>query len=111
MRFIKVNSYTQMLNAMYTERAARKYAIVKFYRKNCEPCESLSKKLEDRRHLDIDVYEVYHPENKYVSRMFGVRVLPTAVFFKDGQPLKRMDGMKKSEDFLYFVEESVVETT
>jgi len=111
MNFIRVNSYTQMLNNMYTDRLHRKHAIVKFYKNNCVPCTSLSKKLEERSHIDVDVYEVYHPDNKHISRMFGVRVLPTAVFFKDGMPIRRLDGMKEADNFLYFVEETVAETS
>jgi thioredoxin-like negative regulator of GroEL len=85
-----------------------KHSIIKFTSKNCVACKQLSKKIEERAELEIDVYDIEHLENKAISRMFSVHALPTAIFFENAIPMARMTGLKESADFLQIVDDVVI---
>jgi thioredoxin-like negative regulator of GroEL len=105
MQTIKVNTYQKMLSGMCE---GRKHSIIKITSQKCAACKQISTQLEKRADLEIDVYDVEHLENKAISRMFGVRTLPTVIFFENAIPMARMAGLKEAEEFLQIVDDVVI---
>jgi thioredoxin-like negative regulator of GroEL len=106
MNIVKVNTYQQILSGM--SYGNRRHAVVKIGSGHCKACKKLSERLYEKTDLEIDVYEVNHDENKAISRLFGVRMLPTAIFFEDAVPMARMTGLKEADDFFQTVDDVVI---
>lgn len=95
---VKINSRSQFLNRLST--SGNKYAIGKFFRDGCKPCKTFQENyIKPREHIEFDLLEINHNENKVISKQFDVKVLPTAILFENGEPIKRMDGLKQVDEF------------
>lgn len=103
MNIVKINSRSQFLNRLST--SGKKYAIGKFFRDGCKPCKTFQENyIKPREHIEIDLLEINHNENKFISKQFVVKVLPTAVLFENGEPIKRMEGLKQADEFFATVD-------
>lgn len=70
--------------------------IVDFYADWCGPCKMLGSVLEGLENVNIiKINTDTHPE---LSREFGVMSIPTIVFFKDGQEVRKEIGFKTKEE-------------
>ena len=64
-----------------------KLLIIKFEADWCMPCKNLTPILEDLSkiyHETIDVATCNIDENPLIARKFGIRSIPTLMFFRDG---------------------------
>jgi len=64
-----------------------KLLIIKFEADWCMPCKNLTPILEDLSkiyHETIDVATCNIDENPLIARKFGIRSIPTVMFFRDG---------------------------
>ena len=70
----------------------------------CIPCKMMAPILDELRaeyagRLRVDIYDVW--ENQGLGEQFGVRVIPTQIFYNaDGQKLWRHEGFMAKEDIL-----------
>jgi thioredoxin-like negative regulator of GroEL len=105
MNIVKVNTYQKMLSQIHN---GKRHSIIKFSGKNCKACKKMNERLLEIKDLAVDVYDIDHYENKMISRLFSVRMLPTAVFIEDGMPMARMSGLSEADEFLSTVKDVVV---
>lgn len=66
-------------------------AAVDFYADWCAPCRALGPHVDDLA-ADSNVYKVNVDESPELAARFGVRSIPTVVFFRDGAETRRLVG-------------------
>jgi len=74
--------------------------------KECIPCKMMAPILEELKaeyagRFQVDFIDVWLPENKEAATAYGIRVIPTQVFFApDGKELWRHEGFLGKEEIL-----------
>lgn len=80
---------------------ANQYVVVDFSAKWCGPCRAIAPKFEQMSNnnqfskwtfLKVDI-----DENQDISDMFGVSMLPTFIFIKDGTPVTTINGANEKQ--------------
>lgn len=87
-----------------------KLSLVEFYHDGCISCKMLSPVLADieekygERLYVGKVNTVYEEE---LTRQYEIKAAPTLLFFKGGEPLLRLTGVKKPEELETVIEENL----
>ncbi len=99
---------------MITELTEKEYAsldqatpkLIEFYSKTCGPCKMLSFVLKDISKLkpDFPIYTIDFDENRELKEQLGVKGFPTMLFFKDGQEVCRLEGLKQKPAIIKTIE-------
>jgi thioredoxin 1 len=90
-------------------KSSDKLIIVDFWAQWCNPCKALAPALEDASNdleEKIVVYKINIDENPDSPQRYGVRGIPTILFFKSGEVVDRQVGVL-SKSKLYEKIESV----
>ncbi|CAK7070154.1 MAG: Thioredoxin [Desulfovibrio sp.] len=71
--------------------------LVEFYSKTCGPCKMLSFVLKDidKTMPDFPMYQIDFDANMELKERLGVAGFPTILFFKNGEEVERMEGLKQ----------------
>lgn len=71
--------------------------LVEFYSKTCGPCKMLSFVLKDidKTLPDFPIYQIDFDENIELKERLGVAGFPTMIFFRNGEEVERMEGLKQ----------------
>ena len=91
-------------NAIASQTAGERPRLVDFGAGKCIPCKMMAPILEELRaeyasQLRVDVYDVW--ENRGIGEEFGIRVIPTQIFYSAaGKELWRHEGFMSKEDIL-----------
>ena len=73
-----------------------KLVLVDFWAEWCGPCKSLAPALEDASNdlgEKIAVYKINIDDNPVTPAKYGVRGVPTIVFFRNGEEVDRQVGL------------------
>jgi len=73
-----------------------KLVLVDFWAEWCGPCKSLAPALEDASNdlgEKISVYKINIDDNPVTPAKYGVRGVPTIVFFRNGEEVDRQVGL------------------
>lgn len=70
--------------------------LVDFWAPWCSPCKTMVPILDDisRTMKSVKVVKINVDENSSVSAEYGVRGIPTIIFFKQGEPVGTLAGLK-----------------
>ena len=71
--------------------------LIEFYSKTCGPCKMLSFVLKDisKQKPEFPIYIIDFDENRELKERLGVKGFPTMLFFKNGQEVSRLEGLKQ----------------
>lgn len=79
----------------FTEDLGNDLAMVDFYANWCGPCRTLGPIIERvSEEKNVKLLKVDADESKDIASSFGVRGIPTVIFFKGGQEVERVVGLK-----------------
>ena len=75
---------------------SNKLVIVDFYATWCAPCKMLAPILEELQSeylAKVSIFKVDTDESKELTRTYGVRGMPTLIFFKNGEIVDKISGV------------------
>ncbi|WP_305862853.1 thioredoxin [Helicobacter cholecystus] len=87
--------YIELTKENFTEYTQSGVALVDFWAPWCGPCRMLSPvidKLAEEYEGKAKICKVNTDEQEELSSQFGIRSIPTMLFFKDGQVVDQMVG-------------------
>ncbi len=76
-------------------------ALVDFWAEWCGPCKMLTPVLEElskENESKINIYKVNVDENQQLAVKFGIKSIPTMLFFKGGEIQEQVVGLKSKSD-------------
>lgn len=81
--------------------------IISFKAEWCGPCRILGPILEDLSSVNNDVMigKVNVDDNKEISLAYGIKSIPTTIFFKNGEIVNKIIGLKSKEEIQAKIEE------
>lgn len=74
--------------------------VVDFYASWCGPCKTLAATLEKVAEENPNVYKLNVEENDEAVVAFGIRAMPTLIYFKNGSQIAKTTGIKTKEEIL-----------
>lgn len=88
-----------------------KPAIVDFWAEWCQPCKMLAPTVEeiaDEYGDRILVTKLNVDDNPSTATKYGIRGIPTLLFFKDGQVAQQIVGVKTKAEIKKIIEENLL---
>lgn len=82
---------------------SKSIVIVDFFAEWCGPCQMLApvlEKISDK----VDVVKIDIDEAEELAIKYGIEVVPTLIFFKDGEIKKEMAGFRSEKELLEIIE-------
>ena len=76
-------------------------ALVDFWAEWCGPCQMLTPVLEElskENESKMNIFKVNVDENQQLAVKFGIRSIPTLLFFKGGEIQEQVVGLKSKSD-------------
>ena len=94
---------SRVAKIFFDEKIKGKNAIIDFYASWCPPCKILANNLEDFEIIKpdgIEIFKVNIEDQLVLAKKYGVKKLPTLIYFKDGKPIKEYVGIQTSQELL-----------
>ena len=78
-----------------------KVVLIDFWAEWCGPCRMLNPVMDDVKNLfPNNVDKVNVDEERDLAAKYGVRSLPTVIFFKDGEVMERIPGVASKSTYI-----------
>ena len=77
--------------------------LVDFYANWCGPCQMMSPILEEvgaKMKDRLQVVKIDTEKYPQIASQYRIEALPTLVLFKDGQPIKRIEGLRQASQLI-----------
>ena len=81
---------------------SNKLTVVDFFATWCGPCQMLAPVLEklSKEQNDLNIFKVDIDESVELAIKYQVEVVPTLVIFKNGNPVKTLEGFRTEKELL-----------
>ena len=82
--------------------------LVDFWAEWCRPCKILAPILDEvaeELQKKAQIFKVNVDQNKNLAQQYGIKGIPTMIFFKDGQVFKTLIGPQQKEEIQRSLEE------
>lgn len=91
----KENFENEVLNS-------NKLTVVDFFATWCGPCQMLAPVLEklSKEQNDLNIFKIDIDESVELAIKYQVEVVPTLVIFKNGNPVKTLEGFRTEKELL-----------
>lgn len=91
----KENFENEVLNS-------NKLTVVDFFATWCGPCQMLAPVLEklSKEQNDLNIFKVDIDESVELAIKYQVEVVPTLIIFKNGNPVKTLEGFRTEKELL-----------
>jgi thioredoxin 1 len=78
--------------------------LVDFYADWCGPCKALAPTLKKyaAEVEEVEVVKINVDENPDISAQYGIRSIPTLIYFEEGEAVDRTSGMKTLDQLKQF---------
>ena len=99
MKILNENEFEQ-----YVENS-QGLVLVDFFATWCGPCRMLAPFLEDlSEEVETPIYKIDVDECENLSRKFGILSIPTMIFFKDGELVEKITGLRTKQEIKKMLE-------
>lgn len=99
MKILNENEFEQ-----YVENS-QGLVLVDFFATWCGPCRMLAPILEDlSEEVETPIYKIDVDECENLSRKFGILSIPTMIFFKDGELVEKITGLRTKQEIKKMLE-------
>lgn len=89
----------------FTEDLGKDLVMVDFHAKWCGPCRTLGPMIEKiSEEKGVKLLKVDADGSEDLLASFGIRGIPTVIFFKDGQEIDRIVGLKQPTAYKEIIE-------
>lgn len=95
--FISVFAMEHLTIENIESKIKNENVIVDFYATWCPPCKIMGKNLKkfvEVKNPSIKVYKIDVDDQPILAQKYGIRTIPTLVYFKDGKFFKKEIGIK-----------------
>jgi thioredoxin 1 len=96
----------EIKNDEFEKETADGIVLVDFFTPTCGPCRMMAPVLESCKDF-VKIIKVDASKELDLGSKFGIKAVPTLVFFKDGQEVKRVVGVHSKVDIMKLVGELV----
>lgn len=96
-------SYEELDIDNFEQKIKGKNSIIDFYAPWCPPCKVLALNLEEFDVIkpdNVEIFKVNIEDELVLAKRYGVKKLPTLIFFKDGEVLNEYVGIKTADELL-----------
>ncbi len=89
---------------------AKANALVDFYAPWCGPCRMMAPVVDNisKKHTNIKVVKINIDEYQDLAVKYEVSVIPTFVYFKNGEPVFTQQGLVQEADLSKNIEEKIL---
>jgi thioredoxin 1 len=93
----------------FTEDLGNDLIMVDFYADWCGPCRTLGPMIERiSEEKNVKLLKVDADEFKDIATSFSVKGIPTVIFFKEGQEIDRVVGLKQTTVYKEIIEKHLI---